>query len=406
MRTLTLVVLALVAAAFVVVKSSDATRAQAITSKVATGACVPVPPGMVAWLPGDGNVFNLRDTDNARIVNAFTPPFYVPAKVGLGFRINPAIPTYVSLSGTRFNEVLGQISFDAWVMPNTLTGAVERSVVTRKIDDRPFGDRGYRLTMLDGGQLQFIVTGQDMLNNRITRGVTTISPFLQVGVFTHVAASFDPGNQEMKIYVNGVDVPTTLLAGSVNIPVATGNNPNDIQLGNNIDQQDAVFDGIIDEFQLFGRVVSQPEFQSIVAADSIGTCKPSGPCGGSIFGAPTLESMRASMTSSATGDFNGDGNQDLSVYLEQSQPDSNTVLTRYGNGDGTFSDPVISPVLPGVAANGTSLAAGDVNNDGFDDLLISRSVSSQDHTGTIVIMLGNATGAIYTCTDGNNGPGP
>src|SRR6266704_2481015 len=81
--------------------------------------------------------------------------------------------------------------------------------------DSPANQLSYILGVNAGGGLRFVVyeTG----NGSISRGVDTASGFVPTGTFTHVAATFDPATQAIKIYVNGVDTNAALLAGSASV---------------------------------------------------------------------------------------------------------------------------------------------------------------------------------------------
>ena len=81
----------------------------------------------------------------------------------------------------------------------------------------------------------------------------------------------------------------------------------------------------------------------------------------------------------AVGDFNGDGAPELAVSGKTSEFAGGTViLYRYENGALVQSQPInASPTVPGAPAgfvtnggDGESMAAGDFNGDGFDDLLL------------------------------------
>jgi hypothetical protein len=80
----------------------------------------------------------------------------------------------------------------------------------------------------------------------------------------------------------------------------------------------------------------------------------------------------------ATGDFNGDGKQDLALLLNDESYDDasglNGLYLATGNGDGTFSG---IKLLDASVTNGSALASVDVNGDGKQDL-VALNMNSVD----------------------------
>jgi hypothetical protein len=92
--------------------------------------------------------------------------------------------------------------------------------------------------------------------------------------------------------------------------------------------------------------------------------------GDGTFGSPTFYStsfLGQAPTAVVVADFNLDGNPDIAVGLFNGYPTAAESGLLYGNGDGTFQNPV--PILKNHFG-GYSLAVGDFNNDGAPDLAI------------------------------------
>jgi VCBS repeat protein len=85
-------------------------------------------------------------------------------------------------------------------------------------------------------------------------------------------------------------------------------------------------------------------------------------------------------TSVAVGDFNGDGVQDLAV----ANFNSNNVSVLLGNGDGSFQ----AARNFGVGFNPVSVAVGDFNCDGVQDLAVANFNSAN-----VSVLLGNGDGS-------------
>jgi len=88
-------------------------------------------------------------------------------------------------------------------------------------------------------------------------------------------------------------------------------------------------------------------------------------------------------TGIAVGDFNGDGHLDVAVTIARNGIDGGDVRILLGNGDGTLRAAVSYP----TGSSPISLVAGDINGDGFRDLVVTCGQS-----GTMFIFLGSRNG--------------
>ncbi len=96
----------------------------------------------------------------------------------------------------------------------------------------------------------------------------------------------------------------------------------------------------------------------------------------SISGVTSVETL-----SVTTGDFDGDGNQDFAVLADYygtptapgNHPLSTAAWIFYGNGNSTFSAPVLAATFN---HNFTNIAAADLNNDGLADIVVKTSGSN------------------------------
>ena len=84
----------------------------------------------------------------------------------------------------------------------------------------------------------------------------------------------------------------------------------------------------------------------------------------------------------AVNDFNSDGKQDLAVVNQA----TNNVAILFGNGDGTFTEPSISPITVGKLP--IAIASGDLTGNAKADLAV---VNQTDATVTILLNKGDGT---------------
>jgi hypothetical protein len=95
------------------------------------------------------------------------------------------------------------------------------------------------------------------------------------------------------------------------------------------------------------------------------------------------------------GDFNSDGNQDLAVVNQCSDSTcvTGSISVLLGNGDGTFKPATSYPIQQ---RNSQSVAVGDFNSDGNLDLAVVNSCVDSNCDGSISILLGNGDGTFQT----------
>jgi uncharacterized protein YjdB len=107
----------------------------------------------------------------------------------------------------------------------------------------------------------------------------------------------------------------------------------------------------------------------------------------------------------AVTDFNGDGKLDIAVadYGNPSTGDNGGVSILVGNGDGTFQP----ANLINAGKNPVSIAVGDFNDDGKQDLLLANFGNrSSGGNGNLTVLLGNGDGTFQSPITLTAGPEP
>ena len=106
------------------------------------------------------------------------------------------------------------------------------------------------------------------------------------------------------------------------------------------------------------------------------------------FGAATNFPAQGWATSVAIADFNGDGNQDLAVANLGFGNLPSSVSILLGTGTGSFGEATNVP----VGESATFVASGDFNGDGKPDLTVANSHATAQ-AGSVDILLGTGTGS-------------
>jgi hypothetical protein len=235
-----------------------------------TSQCAPPPPNMVSWWSGEGNASDIIGSNNGALQGGAT---FAPGKVGQGFSFN-GVDAYVSIPDSPSVSITGQISIDTWIKPNSVSGPTAQAIVSKYNTACPFfgvEQRSYWFGVLPGGSIRFCVYsgGPDQYHC-----IDTIDP-IAANVFTHVAATFNPATQGIKIYINGLEAPASLVPGSVTVDsIFDSDTP--VEIGRVFCATDHnYFSGLIDEVELFNRELTANEIDSIFKAGSAGKCLPS-----------------------------------------------------------------------------------------------------------------------------------
>ncbi|MBK7393685.1 MAG: VCBS repeat-containing protein [Chloracidobacterium sp.] len=219
--------------------------------------CTPPPSGMVAWYQAENNANDIAGGYNGTLQNGTT---FAAGKVGQAF----------SLDGTNDNVNIGDVdlpstfSIDAWINPDTLSGV---KFILSKDDGVA---RSYYVYVDASGSLYASVrnTGGQFTQYGTEAGVIT------TGSWQHIAVTYDGSggaDQKMKFYVNGVSAAAAS-AGGYDSGGTPENNAVSATIGSFGDGS-SLFDGLIDEVEIFNRVLTPGEIANLATAGGAGKCQ-------------------------------------------------------------------------------------------------------------------------------------
>ena len=203
--------------------------------------CIPAPPGLVSWWPGDASNRDVVGTNHVTLENGST---YAPGMVDQGFSLD-AEDDFVGAEADGIGA-LQQLSIEAWVKLDVLRSTPQRIVT--------LGDEKAVILRFDT-DLQFFM--------RIDGSFVTVSvsDALQLGVFHHLVATYN--GRAMKLFVDGVRVGARAVSGASQLTDFLHFGGNDVPLG-----------GIVDEVTIYDHPLSLAEIQAIYEAGDAGKCIP------------------------------------------------------------------------------------------------------------------------------------
>lgn len=162
------------------------------------------------------------------------------------------IPDSVSLSPTS------KLSASAWVRP---TANADQTIVSKYTDANPTAS--YFLGMLANGSAQFVVYGSGGF-----RGIAS-NAAVPLNQWSQVTGTFDASTQAMKLYINGVEAPSTLIGSSVSV-ASINDTTTAVRIGAVAQSSSGLvgFNGRIDEVAIYGNELSSAEVAAVYAGSA------------------------------------------------------------------------------------------------------------------------------------------
>ncbi len=218
--------------------------------------CVPPPPGLVSWWPGDGNADDIVGGNNGTLVGGAT--FVSPGKVGDAFTFSGSGNDYVRVLNNPSLEPT-TITVDAWVKADVLP-LNNRYIVAK-------GAQG-----CTAASYAFYTSGRGLSFYVFNGSWWKSSPNAGTGIWDrnwhHIAGTYD--GSSVRLYVDGAEVGSGTPAS-----ISIGYNftkYNDLLIGK-YEGCLLPFMGDIDEVEIFNRALTASEIQAIHSAGSAGKCK-------------------------------------------------------------------------------------------------------------------------------------
>ena len=206
---------------------------------------------MVGWYPGDGNANDISSTANNGTLQGGAT--FAPGMVAQAFSLNGS-DAYVQAPANAAQDPTMAGSQDAWVFFNQLPSAAGHIM---EIIGKGANGTDFDLQAETDNKFHFYIAA----GNSVTS--TTV---IQTGVWYHVAGTWDATG--LRMYVNGVLENTN---GVQNLTRGQSGNP--LQIGNQPTFGPRLFNGLIDEAEIFNRALTAAEVQAIYNAGSAGKCK-------------------------------------------------------------------------------------------------------------------------------------
>lgn len=230
--------------------------------EVSAKDCVPAPPGLVSWWPGDGNAQDIVGGNHGTLQGDVA---FAPGVVGLGFSLD-GNDDFVLVSDSVDLNILGDITVDFWAqrmpMSQTAIMVTKGGSIIGGIDV----PTSYGIHFFSGEQLTGGFERDDGSN------VLFAGPFVTDLDFHHYA--YIRRGSTHTLFLDGAIVASRTFIGT---PGDTTSLPLTIGAARGDDFGDTGFTrhfaGIIDEVEVFDRALEDDEIQTIFAAKSAGKCK-------------------------------------------------------------------------------------------------------------------------------------
>jgi hypothetical protein len=227
-----------------------------------SGGCLPPPPGLVAWWPGDGDANDIAGGNQGILTSGAIAT--AQGLVGDAFSFD-GVDSYVRLPNRLAGQSEGTV--ECWFKLNTWDWASGSAGVWLWSSTQFLPDSWNSWDAAALGSHTGVGTGELMfgVESPADWQFALSGVVLGTNVWYHAAGTW--GSNGVHIYVNGVLKGTNPYTGPI---------PDVAQysLIGRSSWPGSVIDGLIDEVSLYNRALSSNEVAAIYAAGTAGKCKP------------------------------------------------------------------------------------------------------------------------------------
>ncbi len=225
-------------------------------------SCAKVSTEILSWWPGDGNANDIVGSNNGTLQNNAG---FTKGQVRQAFNLNDNNSAHMSVpNSASLNVGTGDFTMEAWVKSNAAKD------IATIMDTRTYVGStivGYHWYLSYAGFAGLQIGGQ---GGSVFSSESNI--FIPDGNFHHLAVVVSRNSKtSSKFFVDGLVVNTFDITSFKGNP---DNSANFLLGGHSFDSW-RTFNGLIDEFSLYNRALSDSEILAIFQAGSAGKCMPS-----------------------------------------------------------------------------------------------------------------------------------
>jgi hypothetical protein len=307
--------------------------------------CAPVPAGIVAWWPGEGNVNDIVGGFNGTLAGGAG---FVAAEVGQGFTFDSTDDLVKIGDAAQLYPGTGSFTVDAWIKtsgPDPSGGqAIVRHYECANFCTDADSSSNWELRVVNGklwGFIRDVDKGGADGGGQVLTGATSIED----GTFHHIAMERDVSAGEMRLYVDGaLDAHAALGDGASGNLANIDGDADDVTIGGGIlggtanPDPDVAFTGVIDEVDWFLAAVPQADLAAIAAAGPHGKCHDAVAPSSAATGPASSASASFDIGWTAADDAGGSGLANISLWVERPGDAAFTEVASQpaGAGSGTF----------------------------------------------------------------------